>query len=265
MLNDFGLAYANASIGWMRVLLPVAQNLFLLLATLELAWSGIWWALAKQQEELVLVPILRKVMQLMFFYALLLLAPRWIPYLIGSFAYAGRLATGNYTLDPDTVLQQGITIALEMFLKPSTVLALGAIPVLMLIPILLFIIAFAVIAGKLLVTLIESYLVIGGGILLLGFAGSRWTISFAEGYLLYAMKVGVKLLVLYLLIGVGMTLPPLWIQELNFLSSFDLRLHWRLMGNAIIFMMIVQRVPNLAADMIGPRASFHLDRVYRET
>jgi type IV secretion system protein TrbL len=231
---------------------------------LELAWSGIWWALAKEKDDFVFVPILRKVMQLMFFYALLLMAPRWIPLLIGSFAHAGSLATGNYSLDPDTVLQQGISIALEMFLKPSSVLSLGATPMLLMAPILLFILSFAVIAGTLLVTLIESYLVIGGGILLLGCAGSRWTISFAEGYLLYAVRVGVKLLVLYLLIGVGMTLPQSWIEDLHFLSGFDLRLHWRIMSSAIILMMIVLRVPNLAADMIGPRASFHLDRVYQE-
>jgi type IV secretion system protein TrbL len=117
MLNDIGLAYASASVGWLQILLPIAQNLFLLLATLELAWSGIWWALARRQEDVVLIPMLRKVVQLMFFCSLLLLAPSWIPTIIGSFAHAGQLASGFGALDPDTVLQQGISIAVTMYFK----------------------------------------------------------------------------------------------------------------------------------------------------
>jgi type IV secretion system protein TrbL len=265
MLNDMGLAYANASAGWLQILLPIAQNLFLFLATLELAWSGIWWALAKRHEDVILIPILRRVVQLMFFYSLLLLAPQWIPTIIGSFAHAGQLASGFGSLDPDSVLQQGISIQIAMYSKVALVLAVGPPAMLVHIPALLFVLSFAVIAGTLLVTLIESFLVIGGGVLLLGFAASRWTITFAEGYLLYAVRVGVKLFVIYLLIGVGMTLPQQWLAELNFLTVFDLRLHWLLTCNAIIFMMIVLRIPNLAADMVGPRATFQMDRIYQDS
>jgi P-type conjugative transfer protein TrbL len=74
---------------------------------------------------------------------------------------------------------------------------------------LLSFIAFVVIAGQLALTLIEMYVIIGGGVLLLGFAGSRWTIPFAERYLSSAVAVGIKLFVLYLIIGVGTALPPL--------------------------------------------------------
>ena len=265
MLNDIGLAYASATAGWLQILLPITQRLFLSLATIELVWSGIWWALASRQEDFVLVPILRKVVQLMFFYTLLLFAPVWIPTIIGSFAQAGGLASGFQTLDPSAVFQQGLEIAVRMVLKVATSLPIGNATIFIQIPALLFLISFAVIAGILLITLIESYLVIGGGILLLGFGGSRWTATFAEGYLLYAMRVGVKLFVLYLLIGVGMTLPPIWLSDLGLFDYFDLRLQLELMGAALIFAMIVHQVPRLAADMVGSRTTFHMDRAYAES
>ena len=71
---------------------------------------------------------------------------------------------------------------------------------------MIVIVAYAIIAAQLLVALVESYIVIGGGILLLGFSGSRWTKFFSERYLSYVASVGVKLFVLYLIMGIGMSI-----------------------------------------------------------
>ena len=46
---------------------------------------------------------------------------------------------------------------------------------------------------------------IGAGVIFLGFGGSRWTAAYVERYIAYAVSVGMKILVLYLLIGAGMT------------------------------------------------------------
>ncbi|MGO9443878.1 MAG: type IV secretion system protein, partial [Thiobacillaceae bacterium] len=80
---------------------------------------------------------------------------------------------------------------------------------------LLVVIAFALAALQLLMTLIESYIVIGGGALMLGFLGSRWTLPFGEKYFGYAISVGIKLFILYLIIGMGPTLANAIISDLN--------------------------------------------------
>ena len=54
--------------------------------------------------------------------------------------------------------------------------------------------------------LVESYVVVGAGFIFLGFGGSRWTAPYVERYIALAVAVGVKLMVLYMLIGAGMTL-----------------------------------------------------------
>lgn len=48
---------------------------------------------------------------------------------------------------------------------------------------------------------IESYIVMGAGVLYLGFSGTKFTMPFAQGYMSYAMNVGTKLFTFYLLLG----------------------------------------------------------------
>ena len=70
--------------------------------------------------------------------------------------------------------------------------------------------AFAIIAGQLLITLIESYIVIGAGVFMLGFTGSRWTLVFGEKYVGYAVSIGIKLFMLELIVGLGFGLGQQW-------------------------------------------------------
>jgi type IV secretion system protein TrbL len=65
------------------------------------------------------------------------------------------------------------------------------------------ILGYGLIAVQLLITLVESYLIIGGGALMLGFSGSRWTHNLSEKYFGYAISIGVKLFTIYLIIGFG--------------------------------------------------------------
>ena len=62
-------------------------------------------------------------------------------------------------------------------------------------------IAYLAIAIQFVVAMVESYLVIGAGVIFLGFGGSRWTAAYVERYIAYAVSVGMKILVLYLLGG----------------------------------------------------------------
>ncbi|HTJ27567.1 MAG TPA: type IV secretion system protein [Candidatus Limnocylindria bacterium] len=49
---------------------------------------------------------------------------------------------------------------------------------------------------------IESYLVMTAGTLFIGFAGSRFTMPFSQGYFSYMINVGVKVMVMYIILGV---------------------------------------------------------------
>ncbi|MHB8346122.1 MAG: type IV secretion system protein, partial [Acidiferrobacterales bacterium] len=105
---------------------------------------------------------------------------------------------------------------------------------------------------QLLVTLIESYIVIGGGALMLGFAGSRWTLPFAERYLGYAVSVGIKLFVLYLIVGLGGTLAQqLVAQIVSYGSNVPPIVYLQAGVGSLVFGAIGYLVPGLAGAMMN--------------
>src|SRR5208282_6799843 len=74
--------------------------------------------------------------------------------------------------------------------------------------------SFVLTAAMLLLTLIESYLVVGGGVLLLGFGANRFTAPAEEGYFGYVLRVGVRLLFFYLVLAIGVQMANQWASAL---------------------------------------------------
>ena len=262
LINNIDLAFQTATLQWLDTLIPIAQRLFILLATIELTWSGIWWALASRADEIVMVSLLRKVVTLFFFYTVLLLAPTWMPMLIGSFTQAGGLASGIGTLDPGTVFSQGVQISWLMLKTTAKFFLANLIPGFLLLPPLLVFFSFLVITTKMLMTLVESYIVLGGGVLLLGFGGSLCTLGLSEGYLLHALRVGVKLFLFYMVVGLLTTMTNGWYDLVrdDFLLLNPVPL-FEIMGSSFIFASLVWKIPDFAAAMISHRAG-NLDRIY---
>jgi type IV secretion system protein TrbL len=124
------------------------------------------------------------------------------------------------------------------------------------------VIAFAIIAAQLLVALVESFIVIGAGVLFLGFAGSRWTKFFTERYLSYVASIGVKLFVLYLIMGVGMGIAARWMPVLE-RGGFSPIPFFYVMGGSLVFVFLTWHIPSVAGSMMAGAVSLSLaDAVY---
>lgn len=211
-----------ASGGWMSSALGYAKGLFFGLAAIEFAWSSIQLTLKKSELSEIMVGTLFKVMSLSFFAMVLIKAPEWIPAIINSFKAAGAGVGGSAVLSPSAVFDQGLQVAsslmqfsndaapstgdmiintltnsgqgLGKFMLSSIIVGVASV---------FIILGYGLIAVQLLITLVESYLIIGGGALMLGFSGSRWTHNLSEKYFGYAISIGVKLFTIYLIIGFG--------------------------------------------------------------
>ena len=211
-----------ASGGWMSSALGYAKTLFFGLAAIEFAWSAIQLTLKKSELSEIMVGTLFKVMSLSFFAMVLIKAPEWIPAIIDSFKAAGAGVGGTTVLSPSAVFDQGLQVAsslmqfsndaapstgdmiintmtnsgqgLGKFMLSSIIVGVASV---------FIILGYGLIAVQLLITLVESYLIIGGGALMLGFSGSRWTHNLSEKYFGYAISIGVKLFTIYLIIGFG--------------------------------------------------------------
>lgn len=255
ILNEITQQYHNATNGWYSYLFPIASRLFGLLAVIELAWSGIWWACEKSDVSSLWTELLKKILVIGFFYTIMLNAQSWIPAIIQSFEMAGSGASHFNSLYPSDVFDQGVSLASALFipLQKAGWTDIGNIGGWLIggLAAIIILLAFAVISALLVVTLVESYIVVGAGVLMLGFSGSRWTSQFAANYLSYAVSVGAKLFVLFLVVGVGATVSSHWASILptEELKNFTPLLE--VLGGSVVFMMIALSVPSKAASIVS--------------
>ena len=148
--------------------------------------------------------------------------------------------------------------------------------------------SFAIIAALALLVIIEAYLVVGGASILLAFGGSRFTAPIAEGYFGYVIKVGVRLLFFYLMLGIGMTnrhrmeraliaacvpLPPpfrgtrLGVATIvnhnhRLLRAAELASLLNLVANSVILVIITTVVPSTAAGIVSGTVGLALNHAF---
>jgi type IV secretion system protein TrbL len=214
ILNATGDLFAQAMTRWYDIMFPAARNLFLLLMTIEVAWTAIELTLA---GDFQVGTFFRRVLAVLFFFVLLVNAREWLPALVDSFVALGSRAAGaNIALSPTAIIDQGIALAGQIAERTSALFGVFSINGLLIFAsALLVLLSFGLIALQFLLALVEVYLVLGAGVLLIGFAGSRWSIGYTERFLGYAFSVGVKLFVLTLIIGTGTSLASSWFPTLQ--------------------------------------------------
>lgn len=255
ILTDITQQYSHATSGWYAYLFPLASHLFAMLGIIELAWSALWWTLEKNDVTSLWTELLKKIISISFFYFILLNAQTWIPAIIKGFMVAGAGASNVSTLDPGSILDQGISIATSVFVPLThngilNALNIGGWLVAIFVAIIILI-CFASIAALLVVTLVESYIVVGAGVLMLGFSSSRWTSQFATNYLMYAINVGVKLFVLYLIVGVGANVANTWGNLILTGGLTNLTPFFEVLGGAMVYAFLAQSIPDKASSIIS--------------
>jgi type IV secretion system protein TrbL len=259
ILNDIVRDYESIAAAWFAALFPIAQGLFWVLVAIELVWSAMWWVIDREDGLTVVTALLRKVVAVGFFYALLLSGNTWIPAVISGFRQAGSAASRLPDLNPTGVFDQGLALA-NAILNAVEGLGLleGLFPSLVAVfTALIVVVAFAIIAAQLLVALVESFIVIGAGILLIGFSGSRWTKFFTDRYLSYVASVGVKLFVLYLIMGVGVSIAARWVPVIE-RGGFSPIPFFYVMGGSLVFLFLTWHIPSVAGSMMAGAVSLSL-------
>lgn len=293
MLDTVVNSAAGASNGWMQQSLDFAKTLFFGLAALEFVWAAIQLTLQKGELSELAVGLLMKIIALSFFSMVLLYAPDWIPKVIDSFKQAGSaVGNSNYgtigstnmqtcasgTLSPSAVLDQGVCVASK--LTTTSLEKMGVddgspglldvitnfFPMLMLgLASIATLLGFVVLAIQLTITLIESFIVIGGGVLMLGFMGSRWTMNYGERFFGYAVSIGVKLFTLYLIIALGESFVNALVnyiaQDIQQSGTVSINTLLGTTGGSLAYGAIGYLVPGLAGSMLNGSPSLSMSNV----
>jgi type IV secretion system protein TrbL len=245
---------------WFAAVQGPAQTLFGLLATIEFAWSAAVLALERTDLQSWTAGLLRKLMWLGAFYALLEFGPVWIPAIVDSFTQLGEQAAGLGPLQPGDVFQRGLDIAGALLGGASDAgffTNLGTAMAMVFASILSFV-SFCLISIQLVAALVESYIIVAAAFVFLGFGGSRWSAPYVEKYIALTVGVGVKIMILYLLVGVGMALSAGWVAAAQAVAGLPAPAMGALdiMGESLIFLALCWFIPKIVAGVLGGAPAF---------
>ena len=247
--------YQSVRSTWLGVAAGYANRLFAILALIEFAWTGIILLLDKTDLQGWTSALIRRMMFVGAFFALLQFGTTWIPAVIDSFVDVGQAASGIQGLSPSNILARGLEITGKLLVgaAQSGWLAAFGTALCMVFAALVSFLAFLGLSIQFVVATVESYLVIGAGFLFLGFGGSRWTAPYVERYIAYAVSAGVKIMVIYLLIGAGYILSATWVTAAQNIavSTEPATDALDIAAAAVILLMICWNAPKLAAAILG--------------
>ncbi len=221
--SDVGSTFqqiGQAANAWIPAIMHEAAFLFYVLATLDFAW-GAPQLLRESDFNGLFLSLIKKLLVISFFYAVLINGQVWIPAIVNSFAQLGANAAGiPMAQSPSDIMAQGIQIVSDLFTKVSgKALFLqpgGAITTILIACIVL--VSYIIITLHYVVTKLEAIIVMSAGYIFLGFGGSRWTSPYFERYISFSVSTGVRLMLIYLMLGVFQTISANWIAVMN---SYD--------------------------------------------
>ena len=267
VLDGIANQYRDASRLWRPRLIPIAQQLFMLLASIEFAVSGLVWALRHDRLDDIAAKFLLKFTLTAFLLALITGFTFWIPPIVNGFAAAGERAIGGSgTVSPSGIIDIGRETSLSILsaLDVGVMLSNPAMAIYGAIAAFVVALAYTAIAAQLVLVLVESYVVLGGGVLFLGFAAFRGTAGFAENLIAYTFGIGIKIFLLYLIVGLGSQMARSWIPLIQSSSFFGPASPlFQVVGGSLIFAVLAIRVPNSVAARLSGTSTFGIAHALR--
>ena len=211
--NDIATQFYNAGAHYSAAVQPYAIKLFFALLLLDILVTWIQFTAEGQLDAShFLGRLIKHILSGGFVYLMIVNAFSWMNAVIKSFSSIGAAVTGLPALNPQTVLEVGTNMASTIFNSPgnASIMTNFEQAIVQSVAAFIVLLTFVVTAAMLLLTLVESYLVIGGGVILLGLGANRFTAPAAEGYFGYVIRVGVRLLFFYFVLAVGVQMANQW-------------------------------------------------------
>jgi type IV secretion system protein TrbL len=242
----------QAANAWIPTIMQEASFLFYVLATLDFAW-GAPQLLREHDFNGLFLSLIKKLLVVSFFYAVLINGQTWIPAIVNSFAQLGANAAGvSVAQNPSDIMTQGLQIVSDLFTKVSSTSLLtepgGAITTILAACIVLA--SYIIIVLHYVVTKLEAIIVMSAGYIFLGFGGSRWTSPYFERYISLAVSTGVRLMLIYLMLGVFKTISNNWIATMNgYTADQPITQIFPTLMSMLLFAFASWMIPKMAASI----------------
>ena len=201
VLTELENQVATAAKGWESRVLEAARSLFWILASIEVAIAAVWLALQAASLDSWFAELVRRIMFIGLFAFVLEQGPDFAKAVVDSLFQIGA---GPGSASPAAIFDAGLRVASQMSrqvqfgLFEDNALAIAAV-----LAMVVVVIAFSLVAAIFVAVMVEMYVGLLAGMIMLGLGGSSYTKDFAVRYLVYAFSVGLKLMALVMIARIG--------------------------------------------------------------
>lgn len=236
----------TAAKGWETTVMDAARSLFWILAGIEIGIAAVWLALQAASLDSWFAELVRRIMFVGFFAFVLAQGPTFAKAVVDSLFQIGA---GGGTASPADVFNAGLAVATKMSEKvqfglfEDNALAISAA-----FAMVVTVIAFSLVAAIFVSVMVEMYLGLLAGMIMLGLGGSSFTKDFAIRYLIYAFSVGMKLMALVMISRIGSEVLIGLANRPDVGDQFQTAL--AIAGIAVVVFIIAMYVPNIIQGVV---------------
>lgn len=201
VLTTLENSVVTAAKGWETTIMNAARSLFWILAGIEVGIAAVWLAINAASLDAWFAELVRRIMFIGLFAFILDQGPTVARAVVDSLYQIGA---GSGSASPANIFDAGIRVASKMSeqakfgLWEDNALAIAAVFAMVVV-----VVAFSLVAAIFVAVMVEMYIGLLAGMIMLGLGGSSYTKDFAVRYLVYAFSVGMKLMALVMIAKIG--------------------------------------------------------------
>ncbi len=247
MLSELENQVVAATHDWQTTIMEAARSLFWILAAIEIGLAAIWLALSAASLDGWFAELVRRILFIGFFAFLLEQGPGFAKSVVDSLFAIGA---GQGSASPAEIFDAGIKVASGLSqqarfgvfednaLAIASVIAMGVV-----------VICFSLVAAIFVAVMVEMYVGLLAGMIMLGLGGSSFTKDFSLRYLVYAFSVGMKLMALVMIARIGSdVLLGLAAAPVN--DSDPLLSTFSMAGLSVVVFLISLYVPTIVQGVV---------------
>ncbi|WP_454749015.1 P-type conjugative transfer protein TrbL [Ciceribacter selenitireducens] len=246
VLTSLQSQITTAAKGWETTVMDAAKSLFWILATIEIGIAAVWLAIQSASLDSWFAELVRRIMFVGFFAFVLAQGPTFAKAVVDSLFQIGA---GGGTASPADVFNAGLAVATKMSEKvqfglfEDNALAISAA-----FAMVVTVIAFSLVAAIFVSVMVEMYIGLLAGMIMLGLGGSSFTKDFAVRYLVYAFSVGMKLMALVMISRIGSEVLIGLANDPSVGDQFQTAL--AIAGIAVVVFIVAMYVPNIIQGVV---------------
>lgn len=236
-----------AAKGWETTVMDAARSLFWILAGIEVGIAAVWLAINAASLDSWFAELMKRIMFIGLFAFILNEGPAFAKAVVDSLYQIGA---GGGSASPANIFDAGIRVATKMSeqakfgLFEDNSLAIAAVFAMVVV-----VVCFSLVAAIFVSVMVEMYVGLLAGMIMLGLGGTSYTKDFAIKYLVYAFSVGMKLMALVMMAKIGSDIL-LGLAEAPTATSEQFITTLAIAGISVVVFVIAMYVPPILQGVV---------------